>query len=196
GWVFPPVGSTTYPGEFIGQFTVPIAGKWAGVGLGPGMSGNLLIAAWPNSGSIVKTTRQSIAYGTPTLYSGPTITTINTYINATHWKWTYRCQGCTSWTINGNAGSLDYSQYCVLGFAYSTTAVDTPSSSSSTMIQHDDARLYGFNCTNGIVSASTYASYLSGSVTTTTTTTSATATSTTKTSTTTSSVPTISATPY
>ncbi|KAG8897456.1 hypothetical protein FRC01_011329, partial [Tulasnella sp. 417] len=195
GWVFPPVGSTTYPSEFIGQFTVPIAGKWAGVALGAGMNSNLLLVAWPNSGAIVKSSRQALAYALPTVYTGPTITTLNTYINGTHWKWTYRCQGCTSWTINGSAGGFDPTQYCVFGWAYGTTAVTTPASASSSMIQHDDARLYGFNCTNGIVSANTYASYLSGSVTTTTTTTTS-ATSTSKTSTTTSAVPTVSATPY
>lgn len=197
GWTFPPTGSSTYPSEFIGQFTVPIAGKWAGVALGQGMNSNLLLVAWPNSGSIVKSPRQALAYAQPTVYSGPTITTLNTYINATHWKWTYRCQGCTSWTINGAAGKLDPTQSCVFGWAYGTTAVNTPSDPASNMIQHDDARLYGFNCTNGIVSASTYASYLSGSVTTTTTSKSSTSSTSTKTSTTTtSSVPTVSATPY
>lgn len=28
GYVFPPVGNTQYPNEFIGQFTVNLAGKW------------------------------------------------------------------------------------------------------------------------------------------------------------------------
>lgn len=60
GWTFPPTGSSTYPSEFIGQFTVPIAGKWAGVALGQGMNSNLLLVAWPNSGSIVKSPRQAL----------------------------------------------------------------------------------------------------------------------------------------
>lgn len=63
--------------------------------------------------------------------------------------------------------------------------------------QHDDARLFGFNSTAGVVSASTYAAYVSGnpvSITTSKTSTSATQTSTTKT--TTSSIATVSATPY
>ncbi|KIO27337.1 hypothetical protein M407DRAFT_23379 [Tulasnella calospora MUT 4182] len=57
----------------------------------------------------------------------PTITTLNTYFNGTHWKWTYRCQGCTSWTIGGVDGGIDPTQYCVFGWAYSATAVTTSS---------------------------------------------------------------------
>lgn len=60
--------------------------------------------------------------------------------------------------------------------------------------QHDDARLFGFNSTAGVVSASTYAAYVSGNPVSITTSTSATQTSTTKT--TTSSIATVSATPY
>lgn len=196
GWVFPPSGN-----EFIGQFTVPIAGKWAGVALGPGMNGNLLITAWPNGNTIVKGARQAVAYAQPTQYPGPTITTLATYINGTHWKWTYRCQNCTSWNINGAAGTLDPTAYCVFGWAYGSTAVFTPSDPWSNMNQHDDARLFGFNCPEGITTASQYQAWLNiGSTSTTsgsTTRTSSTSTTTTTTKTTTTTVgPTVSATPY
>ncbi|KAG8909001.1 hypothetical protein FRB99_000104 [Tulasnella sp. 403] len=157
-WVFPPTGDPTYQNEFIGQFVVPNNGKWAGVSLGTGMNQNLLVVAWPNNGVIVKSARQATNYVQPTPYPGPTITTLATTINGTHWKWTYRCQGCTSWTINGVNGVLDPTQYAVLGWAFSTTAVFTPSDSASNMNQHDDARLYGFDAPSAI--SNNYASYV------------------------------------
>lgn len=46
-------------------------------------------------------------------------------------------------SINGATGGVDPSTYSVFGYAYSTTAVDTPSDPFSDMIQHDDARLFG-----------------------------------------------------
>lgn len=46
-------------------------------------------------------------------------------------------------SINGASGGVDPSVYSVFGWAYSTTAVDTPSDPFSNMIQHDDARLFG-----------------------------------------------------
>ncbi|KAG9018158.1 hypothetical protein FRB90_012066 [Tulasnella sp. 427] len=142
-WVFPAAGDTTYTNEFIGQMIVPIAGKWAGITLGSGMNSNLLIVAWPNNGAIVKGARQAYNYAQPTQYVGPTITTLASTINSTHWKWTYRCQNCTSWYINGASGGVDLSAYSVFGWAYSTTAVTTPTDAYSNMVQHDDARLFG-----------------------------------------------------
>ncbi|KAG8994110.1 hypothetical protein FRB94_010106 [Tulasnella sp. JGI-2019a] len=187
GWIFPPTGDTTYKNEFIGQFAVPIAGLWAGITLGEGMNNNLLIAAWPYDGAILGSTRQATDYVQPTQYVGPTLTTLATTINSTHWKWTYRCQNCTTWTINGEAGSVDPTTESVFGWAYSTTGLVTPSNAQSNMIQqHDDARLWAFNTPAAI--SSNYAAYITGKAATTTV--SATSTSST---TTTSAGPTVSA---
>lgn len=195
-WVFPPTGDTTYTNEFIGQMTVPIAGKWAGVALGAGMNSNLLITAWPWNGAIVKSARQAYNYVQPTQYVGPSITTLATTINATHWKWTYRCQNCTSWYINGASGGINSAAYSVFGWAYSTTAVDDPTDPFSDMIQHDDARLYGFDTTQA--HSSDYGTYVNlGSTSTTTTKTSSVSTTkTSTTTTTTSAIVTVSPTPY
>ncbi|KAG8845518.1 hypothetical protein FRB96_002486 [Tulasnella sp. 330] len=203
-WGFPPIGDTKYPNEFVGQWTIPNAGLWAGVALGEGMNGNLLISAWPNAGSIVSSTRQAANYVQPTQYVGPTLTTINFVQNSTHWKWTYRCQNCTTWNIGGVAGSIDLTQPGAFGWAYSTTGLTTPSNPQSNMLaQHDDARLWSFPKPSAVVTEATYAAYLTaGSTTTSKSTTSASSTSTSATSTSASKTtstsvgPTVSATPY
>ncbi|KAG8912106.1 hypothetical protein FRC00_005270 [Tulasnella sp. 408] len=100
--------------------------------------------------------------------------------------------------INGASGGINSAAYSVFGWAYSTTAVDDPTDPFSDMIQHDDARLYGFDTTQA--HSSDYGTYVQlGSTSTTTTSGTKTSSSTTKTSTTTtttSAIVTVSPTPY
>jgi hypothetical protein len=93
GFVLPISNKST---EFIGEFIVPVANKWAGISLGPGMVGNPLIMAWPYNGGVQHSVRYSTDYGYPLPYAGPIITTLHTKTNATHWDWVFRCQNCTS----------------------------------------------------------------------------------------------------
>lgn len=67
GYVFPPVGSTTTPNEFIGEIVAPIANKWAGVSPGGGMIKQLLLVAWPNGNAIVRSAR----YATYDVFCNP-----------------------------------------------------------------------------------------------------------------------------
>lgn len=54
GFVFP---TSTTGTEFIGEIVAPIAAKWVGLALGGAMAGDLLLVAWPNGNSIVKSSR-------------------------------------------------------------------------------------------------------------------------------------------
>jgi cellobiose dehydrogenase (acceptor) len=93
GFVFP---TSTTGTEFIGELVVPVANKWAGLALGPGMVGNLLIMGWPYNGGFVSSARFATAYAYPSPYYGPTITTLPySKTNSTHWTWVFRCQNCT-----------------------------------------------------------------------------------------------------
>ena len=94
-------------------------------------------------------------YIQPTVYAGPTITTLQSSVNSTHWKWIYRCQNCTSWT----GGTLQTNSQPVLAWAIGElnrqstcngvsnsdplglTAVTTPSSAASNFAEHDDCKL-------------------------------------------------------
>ena len=55
GYIFPPLSANS--NEFIGEIVAPIATKWAGVSPGGAMVNNLLLVAWPNGNSIVRSAR-------------------------------------------------------------------------------------------------------------------------------------------
>ncbi|KAG8937573.1 hypothetical protein FRC03_008036, partial [Tulasnella sp. 419] len=133
GFLFP---SCNTANEFIGQWTVPISAKWYGLTLGPGMNRNLLVVAWPNGNTIVHSLRVSENYAYPPVTTGPTITTISSSVTATQWKWTFRCQGCTSWNFQSTPGAIVQDGISVFGWAYSSNAVANPASASSTFTQH------------------------------------------------------------
>ncbi|KAJ7472253.1 cellobiose dehydrogenase [Mycena galericulata] len=188
GYVFPPLATSgPNPDEYIAELVVPVVNQWVGFAMSGSMIDSLLIAAWPNNGEIVFTTRYATSNVLPDVYPGPTITTLpSTTINSTHWKWVFRCQNCTSWL----GGSMDVSSdNNVPAWCVSTIPVDTPSDPGTSMVQHTDFGFYFFDFAEAHVSASAYANWAAGGTGggSTTTTTSA--------SSTTTSAPTATATP-
>jgi hypothetical protein len=93
GFVLPIGNKST---EFIAEFIVPVAKKWAGISLGEGQRFNPLIMAWPYHGGVQHSVRYSTDWVYPLPYAGPIVTTLHTKTNATHWDWVFRCQNCTS----------------------------------------------------------------------------------------------------
>ncbi|KAJ6504248.1 cellobiose dehydrogenase [Mycena vitilis] len=180
GYVFPPLATSgANPTEYIGTIVSPLVNQWNGFALSGSMIDSLLVAAWPNNGKIVFTTRYATSNVLPDVYTGPTITTLPTsYVNATHWKWVFRCQNCTSWT----GGSIDVSSSAsVPAWCSSTIAVDNPADPGTTMVQHTDFGFYFFPFAEAHVSASVYNNWAAGGTggggnTTTTTTTTTTST--------------------
>ncbi|CEL59822.1 Cellobiose dehydrogenase OS=Phanerochaete chrysosporium GN=CDH-1 PE=1 SV=1 [Rhizoctonia solani AG-1 IB] len=184
--------SSTSPTEFVGEIAAPISSKWVGWSLGPGMNGNLLLVAWPNGNSIVGSARMATGYTMPTVVSGPTLTTIaaGSGVNATHWKWLFRCQGCTSWTSPGGvAGSMNTNGVQVFGWAQGTTAPATPANPASTFTEHQTFGNWAH--VTSTPHFSNYDDFLDGKVTPTEPTTTATGPSTT-----TTAGPVVTATPY
>ena len=58
GAVFPPLATSgSNPTEFIGEIVAPLAAKWVGLALAGAMLQDLLLVAWPNGNSIVRSTR-------------------------------------------------------------------------------------------------------------------------------------------
>ncbi|KAJ7176602.1 cellobiose dehydrogenase [Mycena filopes] len=155
GYVFPPLATSgANPTEYIGTMVAPIVNQWAGFALSGSMIDSLLIAAWPNQGKIVFTTRYA------TVYNGPVITTLPaSYVNATHWKWVFRCQNCTSWT----GGSIDPSSpAAVPAWCVSTIPVDNPADPGTSMVQHTDFGFYFFPFAEAHVTASVYNNWAAG----------------------------------
>ncbi|KAH8103281.1 cellobiose dehydrogenase [Cristinia sonorae] len=158
GLTFPPLASSgPQSTEFIGEFVAPIANKWVGFAIGGAMLQNPLIVAWPNENEIVASTRIANMYSVPTELDGPILTTLpSSHVNATHWKFVFRCQGCTSWT----GGGIDVTSGAALAWAISTVGVDDPSNPQSTFQEHTDFGFFGMDFSTA--HTSNYASYLSG----------------------------------
>ncbi|KAF9561718.1 cellobiose dehydrogenase [Agrocybe pediades] len=192
GFVFPSLASNSQ--EFIGEIVAPIANKWAGISPGGQMLHNLLLVAWPNGNSIVRSARYTTAYAQPTAMSGPILTDLpSTKVNATHWKWVYRCQNCVTWSTDSGPQSIPISSTGVPAWAMSTIAVDTPADPQSTFQEHTDFGFFGLDYSSAHVSDAQYSQWASGG-------TGSVPTTSIPTSTTTSSTPTVTptvvATPY
>ncbi|KAJ7705314.1 hypothetical protein B0H17DRAFT_1156782 [Mycena rosella] len=155
GYVFPPLATSgPNPNEYIAEIVAPLVNQWVGFALSGSMIDSLLVAAWPNNGKIVFTTRYA------TVYPGPVITTLpSTSINSTHWKWVFRCQNCTSWT----GGSIDVSSAnAVPAWCVSTIAVDNPADPGTSMVQHTDFGFYFFQFSLAHVTAAQYNNWAAG----------------------------------
>ncbi|KAF5354114.1 hypothetical protein D9756_007316 [Leucocoprinus leucothites] len=190
GYVFPPLDSTgSLASEFIGEIVAPISTKWAGVSPGGAMLQNLLLVAWADGNSIVRSARIATDYVQPTKLSGPVLTDLPTSkVNSTHWKWVYRCENCVTWTTPTGTGSIPVDGSGVSAWAWSSTAVDDPSDPQSTFLEHDDFGFFGTDWSSAHVSASVYNNWANGGT--------GGGTTTGPTTTTTTTGPTVSATPY
>jgi len=61
------------------------------------MTDSLLLVAWANGDKVMHSFRWIGSHIDPLPYDGPTATTMYSSVNATHFKYTFRCQGCTKW---------------------------------------------------------------------------------------------------
>ncbi|KAF1845059.1 iron reductase domain protein [Cucurbitaria berberidis CBS 394.84] len=116
-----------------------IGGKgsgWSGVSLGGGMLNELLILAWPNSQAIVSSFRKTANYASPAVATGTfTKSSIanGTYVNSTHWTYTFLCQKCiqtdgTTFQATDTAPSI--------GFALNSNAPSQKTNPASSVSKH------------------------------------------------------------
>lgn len=136
--------------DFIGQMVVPITDGvgWGGVAFGSGMTGHLLLVAWPNGDDIVSSFRYADSYANPSVYTNTTMTMLpianGTFVNSTHFSYTFVCQGC----VVGGQTTWDFTEDTApMGWAVATSNPDTPSDSSSTLTYHDVANIFVANLT-------------------------------------------------
>ncbi|KAF8908090.1 hypothetical protein CPB84DRAFT_1674456 [Gymnopilus junonius] len=163
GYIFPPLASNS--SEFIGEIVAPIATEWAGVSPGGAMVNNLLLVAWANGNSIVRSARYATLVGILQEYSsamaGPVLTDLpSSKVNSTHWKWVYRCQNCVCNT--GSVSSIPISGTGVPAWAWSSHAVDDPTNAQSTMAEHDDFGFFGLPWSAAHVTQAQYDLWASG----------------------------------
>ena len=82
----------------------------------------------------------SSGYSLPGAYTGATLQQLTTgnRVNGTHWQYTLKCSGCTTYTGSSGNVRLNPTGGNRLAYAYSTTKVSNPSSNSSSFNQHDN----------------------------------------------------------
>lgn len=78
-------------------------------------------------------------HSTPAAYSGATYTplTSGNKSNGTHWQFTVKCTGCTSYTGSSGPVRIDPNSSKRFGYACSAGRVSNPSSTTSTIPVHD-----------------------------------------------------------
>ncbi|KAH8115148.1 cellobiose dehydrogenase [Phellopilus nigrolimitatus] len=191
GFVFPPTTETDEAQEFIGEIITPVVNEWVGLAFGGQMADNLLLVLWPNGDEIMYSPRWATGYVQPIVYGGPTITTISSTVNSTHWKTIFRCQNCTTWTN----GDFDTNGGPVFAWVISLTAVFDPDDVNTDFNEHDDFGFWGEITSDA--HSNDYDTYLTGGGSTTTVPpSSSTSTTTTTSPTSTTTTPVASATPY
>nr|WFD55757.1 cellobiose dehydrogenase [Coprinellus micaceus] len=161
GYTLPPLNAGY--DEFIGEIVAPIEAKWVGASPAGGMLNNLLLVAWPNDGNVVFSARIASGYTLPRVLEGPKITSLPwTKVNASHWKWVYRCQNCITWEGANGPVSLPIDGFGASAWAYSNVAVTTPSDPASAFGQHTDFGFYGLDWSSAHVSKSQYDAWAAG----------------------------------
>ncbi|KAH7384640.1 hypothetical protein BKA66DRAFT_462578 [Pyrenochaeta sp. MPI-SDFR-AT-0127] len=100
------------------------------------MLNKLLIVAWPNSKDVVGSFRKTANYGSPAVTTGTfTQTPIanGTYVNSTHWTYTFLCSKCiqtdgTTFKTTDTAPSI--------GYALNTAAPSQVTNPASSVSKH------------------------------------------------------------
>ena len=101
------------------------------------MTGKLIPTAWPNGASVVSSLRLARSKSNPPEYSGAAkMVTIKegTYVNGTHWTYTFLCQGCitgSSLSFAANSASAR------LGWGTSSMSVGNPGTSTAKLGMHN-----------------------------------------------------------
>ncbi|KAH7117391.1 hypothetical protein EDB81DRAFT_952865 [Dactylonectria macrodidyma] len=123
--------------DFMGQISAPITEGYAALALRTSMASSLFIVAWPNGESVVSSLREATGYTNPDVLDDDTVSlkTIETgtSVNDAAFTYTFLCSGCiktdgSTFSSTGTSASL--------GWALSTTALDSPSSASGVLNYH------------------------------------------------------------
>ncbi|KAK4158840.1 hypothetical protein QBC43DRAFT_138833 [Cladorrhinum sp. PSN259] len=122
------------------QIESPKEVGWAGFAWGGHMTYNPLAIAWANGNDVVFSSRIAYGYYSPPDYADShyTILKTGTHVNATHFKVTVKCTGCSRWGDEDiGFTEIDPEYDSTLAYAYSDHPVDTPSDPASSFGIHD-----------------------------------------------------------
>jgi cellobiose dehydrogenase (acceptor) len=87
GLALPPANAAAFTNEYIGRIVAPApaSGTWFGLSHLSGMTGALMLLAWPDGDSVVSSFRYASGYVEPDVYTGnASLSVIESFVNATH----------------------------------------------------------------------------------------------------------------
>ncbi|KAE8447235.1 hypothetical protein EG329_010929 [Mollisiaceae sp. DMI_Dod_QoI] len=134
-----PVTSNT-PFDAVIQVVAPIDVGWTGLAWGGQMLYNPLTVSWASGSNVVVSSRFATEHSAPPLYNGATYSVFKTgtHVNRTHFQYTAKCTGCTSYTSSqGTPTVLNPTGNNRLAFAYASSRPNNPSSTSASLPVHD-----------------------------------------------------------
>jgi len=135
-----PVAANT-PYDAVIQIVAPNAVVgWTGLAWGGTMLSNPLTLFWEYNSKPLVSSRYTNTRVMPPAWTGASLTVFKTgtKTNGTHWQFTAKCTGCTSFTGSSNSNTvLTPTGVNRLAFAYATARPSNPSSNTSSIGPHD-----------------------------------------------------------
>lgn len=128
------------PYDTVLQVVAPIDVGWTGLSWAGQMTYSPLSVSWSNSNNVVVSSRYTTEHAAPPTYSGATYSVFKTgtHVNRTHFQYTAKCSGCTSFTSSGGTPTvLNPTGVNRLAFAYASSKPSNPSSNLSSFPVHD-----------------------------------------------------------
>ncbi|EOA81291.1 uncharacterized protein SETTUDRAFT_157240 [Exserohilum turcica Et28A] len=131
--------SASQPYDIVLQVVASSSLGWVGLAWGGGMVRNPLTVSYPNGQKPTVSSRWATGHSTPQQYPSATYTPLSTgnKANSTHWQFTVKCSGCTTYTGASGPVHIDPTGTRRFGFACSQSKVSNPSSTSASIPVHD-----------------------------------------------------------
>ncbi|KAF2692002.1 iron reductase domain protein [Lentithecium fluviatile CBS 122367] len=139
--------------DIVIQVVTPNQVGWNGLAWGGNMVRNPLTVAYPNGNKVTLSSRWATGHTTPSMYTGATYTllTNGNKVNGSHWQFTAKCSGCTTWTGASGAQRINPAATSQrLAFAWSPTKPGSPGSNTSTIAVHDTPNYWYHDFTKGV----------------------------------------------
>lgn len=129
----------TVEGDFIGYLASDSIDGYAAMSMTGEMTSSLLICAWADGDNIVASLRKASGYSNPAEINNSSMgiyeISKGTQVNSTGWSLTFLCKGCVGTDISFTSSDTEQ----VFGYAKSTTALTSTSSSGATLNYHSAA---------------------------------------------------------
>ncbi|KAH8687480.1 CBD9-like protein [Tricladium varicosporioides] len=122
--------------DVVLQVIAPVAVGWAGIAWGGTMVGNPLTVGWANGNSAMVSSRKATGHTTPSAYPSASYTLFKTgtRANSTHWQYTVKCSGCTSWGSTRIPATGTQNKFA---WAFCPTKPVSPSNNQSSFSVHE-----------------------------------------------------------